>query len=81
VDTQINNASGKTAHRDNLISTHGWTEVNLGARYGFTALGSPATLRVQVMNITNRFVWDVNSNGGFFPRSPRRFLANLAVDF
>jgi len=33
------------------------------------------------MNITNRFVWDVNSNGGFFPRSPRRFLANLAVDF
>lgn len=81
LDSQLNNASGKTAHSDNLISTHGWTEVSLGARYRFKLWDTSASLRAQVQNITNHFVWDVDSGGAFFPRSPRRFSANLAVDF
>ena len=81
LDTQIYNASGKTAHSDNLVSTRDWTEVNLGARYGFKIWGASASLRAQAQNITNRFVWDVDGGGNFFPRSPQRYMLSLAADF
>ena len=81
IDTQIYNASGKTAHNDDQIYTRGWTEVNLGARYGFKIWGAPASLRAVAQNLTNRFVWDVDNGGNFFPRSPRRYNLSLSVDF
>lgn len=81
LDTQIYNASGKTAHSDDLLYTRSWTEVNLGARYGFKIGDAPASLRAQVQNVTNHFGWNTDSGGAFFPRSPRRYSANIAVDF
>ncbi len=55
--------------------------MNLGARYGFKIGDAPASLRAVVQNVTNHFGWNTDSGGAFFPRSPRRFNANIAVDF
>ena len=59
------------------------TIVNVGARYRFTMAGHPATLRVQLQNVTNQQVWSViDSSGGLQTWPPRHApLAYLAADF
>jgi hypothetical protein len=41
----------------------------------------PATLRLQVSNLTNRFAWDVTDFGGFRRNRPRSIQVDLSVDF
>ncbi|MHB1205636.1 MAG: TonB-dependent receptor [Rhodospirillaceae bacterium] len=81
VDAQVYNNSEKTAHSDNLLNSQGWTEFNLGARYNFSFFGAPASLRVQAFNLTNNYAWNADNSGAFFPRAPRRFIANFTADF
>jgi iron complex outermembrane receptor protein len=54
--------------------------LNAGARYRFHVLSSPATLRVQVQNITNVHIWNIFYSPGFFQYFPRFALAYLVVD-
>lgn len=56
------------------------TVLNLGARYRFALLGAPATLRMQALNATNFYVWNIGYSPGFFQFAPRTFLAYLTVD-
>jgi iron complex outermembrane recepter protein len=56
------------------------TELSLGARYRFELLGAPATLRTQVQNATNSYIWNIASSPGFYQLTPRTFLAYLTVD-
>jgi iron complex outermembrane receptor protein len=56
------------------------TVLNLGARYRFNILGAPATLRVQLQNVTNVYFWNVQFSPGFLQFAPRTFLAYLTVD-
>lgn len=81
VDAQVFSNSGKVAHSDNLLNSEGWTEFNLGARYAFTFFGAPASLRVQAFNLGNTYAYNSNGSGAFFPRAPRRVLANFTADF
>lgn len=59
------------------------TIVNVGARYRFSIAGYPATLRVQVQNVTNQRVWYVyDLSGGLTPYPPLHMaLAYLSGDF
>jgi len=54
--------------------------LNLGARYHFKLLGAPATLRMQMQNALNTYVWNVNYSPGFIQLAPRTYLAYLTVD-
>ena len=61
-------------HRGRLIS--------LGARYRFRVLGAPATLRVQVQNLTNVYFWNMALNSPAFSQyQPRAFFGYLTADF
>ena len=57
--------------------------VNVGGRYRFTIAGHPATLRVQVQNVTNQKVWSViDRSGGLVPYPPVHMAnAYLSADF
>jgi iron complex outermembrane recepter protein len=57
------------------------TVLALGGRYRFTMLGAPATLRVQAVNLTNAYYWNMGLNPGFSQFSPRSFFGYLTADF
>jgi len=56
------------------------TVVNIGDRYRFKLLGAPATLRLQLQNLTNAYIWNIGYSPGLFQFPPRTFLAYLTVD-
>jgi len=56
------------------------TVLNVGARYKFSLLGAPATLRVQGGNLTNVYFWNIGFSPGFFEFPPRALLAYVTVD-
>jgi iron complex outermembrane receptor protein len=66
---------------DNSLYAVAVTQYSLGARYRFTALGKPATLRVQVFNLSNYNFWNIGFSPGFAQSSPRAFFAYLTADF
>jgi outer membrane receptor protein involved in Fe transport len=58
------------------------TVVALGGRYRFKILGAPATLRVQVENLTNVYFWNLAFNAPLFTQyQPRGFFGYLTADF
>jgi iron complex outermembrane receptor protein len=58
------------------------TVVALGGRYRFKILGAPATLRVQVQNLTNVYFWNLSFNAPLFTQyQPRGFFGYLTADF
>lgn len=81
IDGLIENRSSRYANRANTERLAGRTTADLGGRYQFKIGEAPATLRLQVRNITNQFAWDVFSGGRFQVLEPRRVQATLAADF
>jgi iron complex outermembrane receptor protein len=58
------------------------TLVALGGRYRFKILGAPATLRMQVQNLTNAYFWNLAFNAPVFSQyQPRAFFGYLTTDF
>jgi iron complex outermembrane receptor protein len=56
------------------------TVVNIGDRYKFKLLGAPATLRLQLQNLANAYIWNIAYSPGLFQFPPRTFLAYLTID-
>jgi len=56
------------------------TVLNLGARYQFKLWSAPATLRTQLQNAFNAYIWNIAYNPGFLQFAPRTVLAYLTVD-
>jgi iron complex outermembrane recepter protein len=66
---------------DDVAQAPGATVIGLGGRYRFKMLGAPATLRVQVQNLTNTYFWNLSFNSPAFTQySPRAFFGYLTVD-
>jgi iron complex outermembrane receptor protein len=55
--------------------------LTLGGRYRFTLWGAPATLRVQVQNATNTYIWNYGYSPGFSQLQPRAYFGYLTADF
>ena len=66
---------------DNQLIVPARTIVDLGGRYRFQLAKFPATLRLQVTNLFNRYAWNVSDFGGFKRAQPRREALSLSVDF
>ena len=81
IDGSVNHSGPQYAHTNNDLKIKGTTQLNLGARYNFVAAGVPASLRFQVQNFTDTFVWNITFTGAFIARQPRRYLLTLAADF
>jgi iron complex outermembrane receptor protein len=66
---------------NNAIQVPAQTVLNIGGRYKFSILGSPATLRVQIQNATNYYFWFISYSPGFSQFPPRALFGYLTVDF
>jgi iron complex outermembrane recepter protein len=65
---------------DNVVYADPVTQYTLGGRYRFTMFGKPATLRLQVQNLTNLYVWNIGSSPGYIQFSPRSVFGYLTAD-
>lgn len=81
LDTQIENVSSRFADLLNRVRAPSYTTINVGGRYAFRVGDNPATLRVQVQNITDEFAWSVSQTASFAPIDQRRFVVSLTTDF
>ena len=81
VNLGINYLGKRPGSADNLLTVPARTIVDLGGRYRFSLGKAPATLRLQVSNLTSRYAWDVTDFGGFRRNRPRSLQADLSVDF
>ncbi len=81
VDLALANFGERIASSDNRLTLAEYTLVDLGARYRTRIGKAPATLRVQVQNITDEFAWSVFANNSFGLSDGRRYWAMLFVDF
>ena len=67
---------------DDRAQAPGGTVVALGGRYRFKMLGAPATLRVQVQNLTDTYFWNLSFNSPVFTQyQPRAVFGYLTADF
>jgi iron complex outermembrane receptor protein len=81
VNLGVNYLGKRPGSADNLLTVPARTIVDLGGRYRFQLAKSPATLRLQLSNLTNQYAWDVTDFGGFRRNRPRSIQADLSVDF
>ncbi len=82
VDGQVENKSRQAANRLNTLKTPSSVVFNLGGRYQFPLFSNPASFRVQVLNLGNRYLYSVNASGIYAPSdSARRYTARFSVDF
>jgi iron complex outermembrane receptor protein len=65
---------------NNLIQQPSQTLLFLGGRYRTVLFGKPATLRVQLQNATNFYLWNMGYSPGFSQFQPRSLFSYLTVD-
>ena len=65
---------------DDVAQNHAATVLAVGGRYRFKLWGAPATLRVQVQNATNFYIWNYGYSPGFSQFPPRFYFGYLTAD-
>jgi iron complex outermembrane receptor protein len=79
---QITYEGSHFANRVNTFRISPLTTIDVGARYTFSVHDTRATLRFDVQNLTDEYIWTVNSASGHFSPSPaRRYILRVAADF
>jgi iron complex outermembrane receptor protein len=63
------------------LHVEGLTTLNLGGRYSFRVAAHDLVLRVQVLNVTNNYEWDVNTSETLAYSEPRRARVLLTARF
>ena len=64
----------------NSVYAASFSVVNLGGRYRFNAGRLSATLRAQVLNVTDVYVWNIGYSPGYFQFPPRTAIVYLTVE-
>jgi iron complex outermembrane recepter protein len=80
VDAVIESITKTMANTANTVEVGGRSVVHLGGRYRFKLFTKPATLRVQMHNVFDRYGWIVVSGGAYVYNGPRRLTVYLATD-
>jgi iron complex outermembrane receptor protein len=70
----------RVASRNGHSKTPAYTLVDMGARYRFQLAGKPASVRAQVLNLTDTFYWTIQGNNSFGMADKRRWQLSLTVD-
>jgi len=82
VNAQLNFEDSHYANRINTFRAQSSTTLDMGVRYNFNAFGSSASIRVDVDNVTDEYIWTVNgASGQYEPLEPRKFTVRFAADF
>jgi iron complex outermembrane receptor protein len=80
-DITVQDFGTAPASVDDIAQNHAATVLAVGGRYRYKLWGAPATLRVQVQNATNFYIWNYNYSPGFSQFPPRAYFAYLTADF
>ena len=80
VDLSVAHFSKVPATVDDVAYTHEVTVVTPGMRYQLKIAGAPATLRAQLQNVFNAYIWDIGFSPGFQQFAPRTYVVYLTVD-
>lgn len=81
VDLVLESTSDRVASTDGKLSIPARTIASLGGRYRFKLGQAPATLRMQLANVGNKYGWANGSSGIYLYNYPRRLTATLTTDF
>ena len=82
VDGQVVNQGAAFADRLDTYKIPPSTAFDFGTRYQFKVRDIPASIRLQVANISNNYSFNLaGSSGTFMPTLPRRFTARVSADF
>lgn len=80
LDIGINSYGRRVANTANTLNVPAATLVNLGARYLWKIGKVPATIRLQMANVFNAYVWEVRASNAFFYNTPRHVMLRLTTD-
>lgn len=81
IDLVVESTSDRVASTDGKLVIPARAIASVGGRYRFHIGKGPATLRVQLANIGNKFGWANGSSGVYLYNFPRRLTATLTTDF
>ena len=81
IDLVVESTSDRIASTDGKLVIPARAIASVGGRYRFHIGKGPATLRVQLANIGNKFGWANGSSGVYLYNFPRRLTATLTTDF
>jgi iron complex outermembrane recepter protein len=83
LDAQVAYDSAQQANRLNTFQNPAHTIIDVGARLPLKVNSYPASLRLQVLNLTNQYVWTISGASGLIMNgaNARNYLARLSVDF
>ncbi len=79
-DLGANYLGPRPGSADDRLIVPGRTLVDLGARYRLNVAHFPATVRLQVFNLFNRYAWNVTGFAGFKREPGRRVVLTLSAD-
>lgn len=82
VNAQLNHENSHYANRINTVRISSATTLDLGARYNFQINNTSASVRLNVRNVTNTYIWTVGGASGIYSTLPaRRYIVRIAADF
>ncbi|KRC81469.1 TonB-dependent siderophore receptor [Sphingomonas sp. Root241] len=81
IDAALSYTGRRVSSRDNLVSVDPYVLLDLGARYQFKIGKSPATLRVQLQNVTDSYAYKILGSNTYGLMDKRRINLFLAADF
>ena len=80
VDLVVESTSDRVASTDGKLVIPARAIASVGGRYRFKLGKAPATLRVQIANVGNKFGWANGPSGIYLYNLPRRLTATLTTD-
>ena len=81
LDMNVSHSGRIISTRDNLVAIPAQTLVDIGGRYAFKLGTAPASFRVAVSNLFDKYAFDLQGAGSYDLIDGRRVSARLAVDF
>ena len=80
VDANLEHDSRSVLSVDGLGHLPARDQIDLGTRYRFKLFDKPAVFRVQVLNVTNKFSWDIAGSNALQVHQPRTISFKLTTD-
>jgi iron complex outermembrane receptor protein len=80
IDATAEHITSQVANSANTIEVPARAVFHIGGRYRFQLFGKPATLRLLVNNVFDKYGWQALSNGVYGYNAPRRLTVYVTAD-
>ena len=80
LDATVEHVTSQIGNSENTIEVPARAVLHIGGRYRFKMFGKPATLRLLVNNVFDKYGWQALSSGVYGYNAPRRLSLYVAAD-